>query len=186
MAVKRRAKKKTDKDAYFLDASVLMYAAGGPHPLRELCRTTLELAVTRRVRLVSSSEVLQEILHRYFSIGRPDAARTVYRAATTLCADILAIDIQHTNRALELLLESPQLSPRDAVHVATMESHGLRRILTTDRDFDSIESVDRIEPADFVSERAARTELLNVQRPTSSLLAARFVHVLGGGEVFDG
>ena len=28
MAARRRAKKKADKDAYFLDASVLMYAAG--------------------------------------------------------------------------------------------------------------------------------------------------------------
>lgn len=151
MAAKRSAKKKTDKNAYFLDASVLMYAAGGPHPLREPCRVALELAVTRKTPLVTSTEVLQEILYRYFSIRRPHAARTVYRTATTLCAEVLAIDVEHTNRALELLLESPRLSPRDAVHVATMESHGLRRILTTDRDFDLIESVDRVDPADFAS-----------------------------------
>ena len=150
MAAKRRAKKKTEKDknAYFLDASVLMYAAGGPHPLREPCRVALELAVTRKTRLVTSTEILQEILYRYFSIRRPHAARTVYRTATTLCAEVLAIDVELTNRALELLLESPHLSPRDAIHVATMEAQQLRRILTTDRDFDSIE---RVDPVDFIS-----------------------------------
>ena len=95
--------------------------------------------------------MLQELLHRYFSIRRPDAARTVYRAAITPCETILPIEVDHTNRALELLLESPLLSPRDAIHVATMEAHRLRQILTTDRDFDSIETVDRVDPVDFVS-----------------------------------
>jgi len=128
-----------------------MYAAGGPHPLRDSCRVALELAVTRKTRLVTSTEVLQEVLYRYLSIRRPDAARTVYRTATTLCEEVFAIDIRHTNRALELLLESPHLSPRDAIHVATMETHQLRRILTTDRDFDQVESVERVDPVDFVS-----------------------------------
>ena len=32
----------------------------------------------------------------------------------------------------------------------------------------------------------AGTELLHIERLASSLLAARFVHVLGGSDVFDG
>lgn len=132
-----------------MDASVLMYAAGRSHPLREPCRAALEAAVARKARLVTSTEVLQEILYRYFSIQRPDAARTVYRTATTLCAEVFAISLSNTNRALELLLESPQLSPRDAIHVASMEAHQLHRILTTDRDFDAVDGVERVDPADF-------------------------------------
>jgi predicted nucleic acid-binding protein len=145
------ASKKRNADAYFLDANILMYAAGGSHPLRAVCRTTLKVAVDRRVRLVTNSEVLQEILYRYFSLDRPHAARTVYKAATSLCDEVYAVEERHTARALELLLESQNLSPRDAIHVATMESMDLRRILSTDRDFDDIESVERIDPAVFIS-----------------------------------
>jgi predicted nucleic acid-binding protein len=126
-----------------------MYAAGGPHPLRDACRTALESAVEKRVRLVTSSEVLQEILYRYFSLRKPQVAQAVYAAATRLCDEVLGVEEKHTARALELLLASPGLSPRDAIHVATMESARIRRILTADQDFDGVASVERIDPADF-------------------------------------
>lgn len=124
-----------------------MYAAGGEHPLREPCRAALQTAVDRRLSLVTSSEVLQEILYRYFSIGKTEVARSVYRSTTRLCDHVLAVEEKDTARALELLLRYPGSSPRDAIHVATMERAGIRRILSTDRDFDSMREVVRIDPA---------------------------------------
>ena len=90
--------------------------------------------------------MLQEILHRYFSIDRPDSARAVYRAATGICAEIVPITERHTARALDLLALYPRLSARDAVHVATMEDRRIRRILSTDRNFDALDLVERIDP----------------------------------------
>lgn len=136
--------------AYFLDANVLMYAAGSDHPLREPCRQALTKAVDQEVSLVTDAEVLQEILHRYFSIGRPETARTVHQSAVDLCDEVIPIAKEDTTRALELLLEHRSLTPRDAIHVATMESHGLELLLSTDRDFDSLSQVERIDPADFL------------------------------------
>jgi predicted nucleic acid-binding protein len=127
-----------------------MYAVGGSHPLREPCRGALEVAVDRRIRLITDSEVLQEILYRYFALGRPDTAQAVYTSATYLCEEILPVAERHTARALELLLQRPQLTPRDAIHIATMEDRGLRRLLSTDRDFDDIEWIQRIDPVVFV------------------------------------
>lgn len=136
--------------SYFLDANVLMYAAGAAHPLREPCREALTRAVDREVSLVTDAEVLQEILYRYFSIGRSEVARAVYDSAIRLCDEVLPIDERHTSRALEILLEHGGLSPRDAIHAATMEHHGLDRLLSTDRDFDALDQVDRIDPAEFL------------------------------------
>jgi predicted nucleic acid-binding protein len=132
-----------------VDANVFMYTAGRPHPLREPCRQALEAALNTRVRLVTDSEVLQEILYRYFSIQKPLAAKTVYRATVDMCDEILPIAESHTARALELLLQYPSLSPRDALHIATMEGRGLRNILSTDCDFDEVKEIRRIDPADF-------------------------------------
>lgn len=136
--------------SYFLDANVLMYAAGAAHPLREPCREALTRAVDQEVSLVTDAEVLQEILYRYFSIGRAEVARAVYDSAIRLCDEVIPIDEGHTSRALELLLEHGELSSRDAIHTATMEDHGLDRLLSTDRDFDALDQVERIDPAEFL------------------------------------
>jgi len=135
---------------YFLDANILMYAAGSVHPLRKPCRDALARAVDQEISLITDAEVLQEILHRYFSIGRPESARTIHRSAIDLCDEVLPIDVKHTTRALELLLEHRELTPRDAIHVAAMERHGLELLLSTDRDFDGLKQVERIGPATFL------------------------------------
>lgn len=137
--------------AYFLDANILMYAAGAQHPLREPCRAALHCAVNRDSALITDSEVLQEILYRYFSVQKPDVAQSVYRAAVDLCMQILPVAESHTARALALLLRHPRITARDAIHIATMEASGIHRILSTDTHFDAFAGIQRIDPADFVA-----------------------------------
>jgi uncharacterized protein len=117
-------------DAYFLDASILMYAAGARHPLRESCRDALSRAVSHRATLVTNSEVLQEIIYRYFSIRKAEVARVVYQTAVDLCSEVLPVAEEHTARALALLSKYPGISSRDAIHIATMESAGIKLILS--------------------------------------------------------
>jgi uncharacterized protein len=138
-------------DAYFLDTSILMYAAGSSHPLREPCRDALSRAVSHRATLVTNSEVLQEIIYRCFSIGKAEIARVVYQSAVGLCAEILPVGEEHTERALELLSKYPEISPRDAIHIATMETAGITQILSTDKDFDDLKEIRRIDPAQFLT-----------------------------------
>jgi predicted nucleic acid-binding protein len=137
-------------ESYFLDANILMYAAGAEHALKQPCQRALERAVDAAVYLLTDAEVLQEILHRYFSLGRPDAARTVYQSAIQVCDEVLPITERETSRALELLEKHAALSPRDALHVATMESAQVTRLLSTDRDFDRLPRVQRVAPGDFL------------------------------------
>lgn len=142
----------TTRDAaYFLDANILMYAAGAEHPLRLPCRQSLQRAVATRIPLVTDAEVLQEILYRYFALHRPEAAATLYRSAVDLCDEVLPVTEKNTARALELLQAHRGLTPRDAIHVATMESAGMRRLLSADRDFDPVPEVQRIDPTQFAT-----------------------------------
>jgi predicted nucleic acid-binding protein len=150
MSLKKR-RRKDRPEAYFLDANILMYAAGSNHLLRDPCRGALERAVSERATLITDSEVLQEILYRYVSIRRPEAANVVYHSAVRLCTEVLPVAESHTARALELLLNYPGISPRDAIHIATMEGAGIRQILSTDTDFDGFKEVSRIDPADFLT-----------------------------------
>ena len=135
----------------FVDANVFMYRAGADPDWRDTCNRALLGARDSGAALATNAEVLQEILHHYFSRRRPQLARSVHRAALEWCDEIIPVDERHTSRALELLLEHRQLPARDAIHVATMEDRGIRTILSADRDFDPVPNVDRIDPRDFVS-----------------------------------
>lgn len=133
----------------FVDAAVFMYVAGGDHPLKAPCAAALRRATEHGVELVTDSEVLQEILYRYFSIGREASAATVFNAATSVCHEVLPVQLSTVRTALEILVKTPALAPRDAVHVAAMRENELDSILTTDRDFDAIEGITRVDPSDL-------------------------------------
>ncbi len=55
---------------YLIDTNVFMYAVGRPHPLREPARTFFAACNRDRVPLVTSAEVVQELLHAYLGVGR--------------------------------------------------------------------------------------------------------------------
>ncbi len=137
-----------DRESLFLDANVVMYAAGTEHELRGPCRRALRRIVDDDVPLVTSSEVLQEILHRYFSIGRPDAAEEVFEATRALCSEVFGVEELDAVRALALLREHRGLSPRDAIHAAVAERMGVGSILSTDTDFDVLATIRRVDPRD--------------------------------------
>ncbi len=46
--------------------------------------------------------------------------------------------------AREIVLGHPELTARDAVHVAVMREHGIGEILSFDRHFDSLPGVTRL------------------------------------------
>ena len=140
----------------FVDTNVFMYLAGNDLPMRERCRAALRALVDREVPLVTSAEVLQEILHRYASIDRMDRARLVYGAAVDICKEVLPVAERQTALALELLSQHPRLPARDALHVAVMQARGIRRILSADRHFDRVDAVWRVDPAEVDPVEAGR------------------------------
>ena len=58
-------------------------------------------------------------------------------------ADVrLAIDLFEAHR-------STGMKPRDAIHAATMRNNGITRLLSTDKDFDAISSIARVDPSAY-------------------------------------
>jgi uncharacterized protein len=131
----------------FLDANLIMYSSGGPHPLRVPCKSILEKIKNDTLQVVSNTEVLQEILYRYFSIRKNNLGELAYTAVIDLCEVILPVTLRDTDRALELLKQYPQITFRDAIHAATMLNNGIKEILSTDLHFDLIPGIRRIDPA---------------------------------------
>jgi uncharacterized protein len=128
----------------FIDSNIPMYLVGGPHPHKADARRWLEELVSGQERLVTDSEVLQEILHRYVSIGRPDAIQPAFDAILGIADDVFPVDRDTVERAKSVVLGRSGLSARDAVHLAVMQIHGVKRILSFDRGFDGFPGITRV------------------------------------------
>jgi len=73
----------------FIDANLIMYPVGSPRPLRDPCRHILEKIKSRKIFGVTNTEVLQEILYRYFSVGRKAHGEIAYSVgASNLYEDL--------------------------------------------------------------------------------------------------
>jgi predicted nucleic acid-binding protein len=128
----------------FVDSNVPMYLVGQAHPHKADARRLLEEMVGRRERLATSAEVLQEILHRYVAINRRDAIQAAFDAILGIVDDVFAVDQEAAERAKAIVVGNGRVSARDALHLATMEQHGIGRIFSFDRGFDGIPGIGRI------------------------------------------
>ena len=112
-----------------------MYLVGAPHPRKTESQILLERATASKERLVTDAEVFQEILHRYGSIERHAAIQPAFEAI---------LDVVDVLRAAEILQLPGHWSSRDAIHIAIMERHQIRRIMSFDADFDRWPGLSRI------------------------------------------
>jgi len=121
-----------------------MYLVGADHPNKPEAVRLLADMVAAGERLVTDAEVLQELLHRYHSSARRDAIKPAFEAILGVVDEVFPVDFEVVERAREILLERGQLSARDALHVAAMERHGVRRVLSFDSGFDEVPDLTRI------------------------------------------
>lgn len=121
-----------------------MYLVGAPHPHKSDARRWLEELVSGQQRLVTDAEVLQEILHRYIAIARPDAIQPAFNALLGVVDEVFSVDQATVERAKQIVLGHRTLSARDAVHLAIMQIHGVKRILSFDAGFDAFPGITRL------------------------------------------
>lgn len=131
---------------FFLDANVFLYALGADSPHRAPCRDVLQAVGQGKLDGVTSSEVLQEVLHvRARRVSVADASSAV-RAAADLVAEVLPVTSQDVIEACSLLESHAGLGARDAIHAAVMKNSQLYLLVSVDRDFDAIADLKRIDP----------------------------------------
>ena len=128
----------------FLDSNIPMYLVGSPHPHKAEAHILVEKAIALRDRLLTDAEVLQEILHRYSSINRRADIATALRITLGLVDDVLPIEQRDVLRAAEIVRLPESWTARDALHLAIMERHGIRSIMSFDRDFDRWPGLTRV------------------------------------------
>ncbi len=98
--------------------------------------------------LVTNSEVLQEMMHRYLASRRWELGREVLRAfVEAMSGRIEPVHAEDVLSASELADRHPGVSAHDLVHTAVMQRLGTNRIISADTDFDRLEGINRLDPA---------------------------------------
>jgi predicted nucleic acid-binding protein len=127
-----------------LDSNVPMYLVGADHPHKIDARRLLERIIAEERRLVTDAEVLQEILHRYVAIHRRDAIQPCFDVVLDVVDEVLPVTLEMVSETREIVLGHPDLTARDAIHLAVMRSNGIEEILSFDRHFDGLPGVRRL------------------------------------------
>lgn len=127
-----------------VDSNIPMYLVGADHPNKLRSQARLGEAVDRGDRLVTDVEVFQEILHRSGAIDRPDAIQPAFDVLLGIVDEVIDVTLKHAQGAKRMMLESPGLSARDALHLAVMETEGVDRIMSFDAGFDGHPGVERL------------------------------------------
>ncbi len=137
----------------YVDSVVFMYAFGADSPWRDTCAAFLRAAAIRDLSVVTSVETLQEILHRYRSIRRPNELLPAYRGVVAAVRRVLPVtlpDIDEARGLGQIVAPETGVSARDLVHAAAARRHGLSTIVTYDRGFASIPGIRSATPAEVL------------------------------------
>lgn len=121
-----------------------MYLIGAAHPNKDAAIRAIESAATRRERMVASAEVLQEILHRYHAAGRAEMIQPCIKTLMGVVDEVFPIEAADVLAARDVLLGTRGLSARDALHVAVMGRRDVKKILSFDRGFDRVLTIQRL------------------------------------------
>jgi len=127
-----------------VDSNIPMYLVGASHPHKTDAERLVEDLLRRQQRLVTDSEVLQEILHRYVAINRRAAIQPAFDALLGIVDEVFPVDAAAVERAKEIVLQYQHLSARDAIHLSIMEQNRIDQILSFDSGFDSLPGITRL------------------------------------------
>lgn len=129
-----------------LDTTVLVYAKGTDHPLRDPCRELVQAIAERRVAATTTVEVVQEFVHvRARRRGREDAA-ALGRAYAELLAPLLSVTSDDLRRGLAWYERAERLGAFDAVLAATAAAAGARAVVSADGAFSEVAGVAHVAP----------------------------------------
>jgi predicted nucleic acid-binding protein len=129
-----------------LDTTVLVYAKGAEHPLRDPSRRLIAAAMDRELQATTTVEAIQEFVHvRARRRGRADAV-ALGNDYADLLSPLLTVTAEHLRHGLSIFERSEQLGAFDAVLAAAALSVGAQALVSADAAFAAIPTLRHIVP----------------------------------------
>ena len=127
-----------------LDTTVLVYAKGTDHPLRDPCRDLIAAIADGRLEATTTVEVIQEFVHvRARRRDRTDAA-ALGNDYAALLSPLLPVSAEHLRSGLALFESSENLGAFDAVLAAAATDSDA--LVSTDSGFAKLPTIRHVVP----------------------------------------
>jgi predicted nucleic acid-binding protein len=139
-----------------LDTTVLVYAKGEAHPLRDPCRQLIAAITHGNLDATTTVEVIQEFVHVRAQRRERSDAVALGTDYADLLAPLLIVDDGHLRRGLSLFEHSDRLGAFDAVLAATALDVGASAFVSADGAFASISGLPHVIPDDMGVKRLLR------------------------------
>ena len=117
----------------FVDANVFMYFVGPDDPRREEVRAFFSQSRKRSMSLVTSSEVLQELLHVHVSRNQHQRLHAAFELVDAAMSEVWSVDREDVEMARDIVPMHPELEARDLVHLACCIRRQPNHLMTFDR-----------------------------------------------------
>jgi predicted nucleic acid-binding protein len=129
-----------------LDTTVLVYAKGATHPLRDSCRRLIAAIAGGEIQATTTVEVIQEFVHvRARRRGRADAVALGSDYAELL-SPLLSVNLEDLRHGLSMFERSEQLGAFDAVLAAAAISASADALVSADAAFSALSTVPHVVP----------------------------------------
>jgi predicted nucleic acid-binding protein len=129
-----------------VDTTVLAYAVGGDHPLRDPCRRLLRAGRDGRAHLVTSVEVVQEFVDVHSRRRPREAAVSLARDYVT-ALNILTVSLDDLDLGLSLFTQHPELGAFDAVLAGLALNRNVEALVSADTAFRQVHDLHWVDPA---------------------------------------
>ena len=142
-----------------LDTTVLVYAVGADHRLREPCQQLIRAIAGGTILATTTIEVIQEFTHvRARRRDRKDAAELA-RNYIELLSPLLIVEETDLREGLRLFEEGTGFGSFDAVLAAAAHAAGAEALVSADTGFSGIAAIHHVVPdADGVRRLLAAPE----------------------------
>jgi predicted nucleic acid-binding protein len=129
-----------------LDTTVLIYAKGAEHRLRDPCRRLIAAVAARELQATTTVEAIQEFVHvRARRRGRADAV-ALGNDYSDLLSPLLTVTGEHLRHGLSIFERSEQLGAFDAILAAAALSAGAQALVSADMAFATVTTLSHIVP----------------------------------------
>jgi predicted nucleic acid-binding protein len=129
-----------------VDTTILVYAVGDAHPLRDPCRRVLRAQADGRIAAATTVEVVQEFTHvRAQRRSRADAAALARHYLEALT--IIETSRQDLELGLDMFVRHRAVGAFDAVLAAVAIGRRADGLISADRAFRSVSGLRWVDPA---------------------------------------
>jgi predicted nucleic acid-binding protein len=131
-----------------LDTTVLVYAKGADHPLRDPCRRLIETIAQGGLEATSTVEVIQEFVHVRAQRRERSDAVALGGDYVDLLSPLLPVDEERLRRGLTLFEHNERLGAFDAVLAAAAIDVDADALVSADAAFADVPDLTHVIPDD--------------------------------------